>query len=151
MATALSEIYDLFMLNVTDYRLTDLYATSIEDFETFMKGWLQYAIVDFYMCDQSLDYDDITNTFTITLSRENKTILATLLMKYWMQKNLNDITQFNLHIVDKEFKVNSESQNMREKSNQLNIVKEQCSQMLNDYSYRRVDWNSWFNQNFAGS
>jgi hypothetical protein len=143
--TTLSEIYDLFMQTVTDYRLNELFELSQGDFENYVNAWLQFAITDFYVCDQDLNYDEYTQEFPETLSRDNKVILATLMMKFWMQKNVNDITQMNLHITDKDFKTASEAQNIREKVAQLNVVKEQCSQLLQDYSYRRVDWDTWFN------
>lgn len=148
--TPLSEIYDLFMTQVTDYRLIDLYNASEEDFENYLQSWLEHAIVDFYVCDQSLEYDDTTKEFPAELSRRNKIILATLMMKHWMLKSVNDVTQFNLHITDRDFKVASEAMNLKEKSIHLNHIKEQCSQLLQDYSYQNVDWNSWNNQAFGG-
>lgn len=150
MATELSEIYDLFMQKVTDYRLLDLFETSQSNFENYLESFLQFAIVDFYVCDQDLDYDNVTKTFPDTLSRWNKVILATLMMKHWLQKNVNDITQMNLHITDRDFKVMSEAMNLREKNTYLNAVKEECSQMLIDYDYRGHNWNNWNNQDFTG-
>ena len=150
MATSLSEVYDLFMLTVTDYRLNHLFDSSEEDFETYLQAWLEFAIVDFHMCDQDLNFDNTTKTFSDTLTRENKVILATLMMKYWMQKNVNDITQMNLHITDRDFKVASEAMNLREKTIRLNNVKETCSQMLVDYAYRHNDWTGWLEQDFFG-
>ena len=148
--TSLSEVYDLFMATITDYRLIALFNTSEPDFEDYLQPFLDYAIVDFYVCDQDLNYDETSKLFPVVLSRDNKIILATLMMKYWLQKTVNDVTQFNLHITDRDFKVASEAQNFREKVTALNVVKEQCSQMLNDYSYRRVDWADWYGQSFSG-
>lgn len=151
MATELREVYDYFMQTITDYRLTDLFNTSQEDFENYLQAWLEFAIFDFNVCNQSLVFDDTTKIFGVTLTIEEKTILAHLMMKYWMQKAVNDVTQFNLHITDRDFKTASEAQNLREKSTHLNMIKEQCSQMLIDYSYRRTaNWTEWFNQDFQG-
>ena len=151
MATQLSEVYDLFMQTVNDYRLTDLFEVSQDDFETYLQSWLEFAIVDFEdVCDQSLEYDSATGLFPVVLSRENKIVLATLMMKYWLQKNVNDITQMNLHITDRDFKVASEAQNLREKVAHLNSVKEQCSQLLTNYDVSRIEWTEWFNQDFDG-
>jgi hypothetical protein len=150
MNTTLKEIYDLFMMTITDYRLIDLYNTSEEDFENYLEAWLIFAIAEFSMCDQNLNFDEYTKEFPVELCRENKTILATLMMKYWLQKVVNDITQMNLHITDRDFKVASEAQNLREKSAHLNVVKEQCSQLLSDYEYSRVNWSNWLNQDFMG-
>lgn len=148
MGTPLSNVYDLFMQLITDYRLIELFNTSESDFETYLEAWLKYAIFDFNICNQSLEFDDTTKTFDVTLTSENMLILANLMMKYWANKNVNDITQMNLHVMDRDFKLFSESQNLREKVNHLNNIKETCSQMLIDYSYRKVDWHQWANQGF---
>jgi hypothetical protein len=150
MGTSLSEVYDVFMMTITDYRLIELFNTSVPDFENYLQAWLDFAIVDFKVCDQDLDYDDATNEFSGNLSRDNKVVLSTLMMKYWLQKAVNDITQMNLHITDRDFKVASEAQNLREKVNHLNIVKEQCSQLLQDYGYNRNNWVNWYAQDYGG-
>jgi hypothetical protein len=148
--TPLSEVYDLFLQTVTDYRLTTLLETSEYDFETYVQSFLIFSINDFDICDQSLVFDSTTRVFTVSLTSANKVILATLMMKYWLQKLVNDVTQMQLHITDRDFKVASEAMNLKEKSTHLNMVKEQCSQMLNDYGYRRVDWATWYTQSFSG-
>lgn len=149
MSTSINEVFDLFMQTVTDYRLTNLFNTSESDFENYLQSWLEYSIVDFYVCDQDLNFDNTTKEFPVVLSRENKIVLATLMMKHWLRKDVNDITQFRLHITDRDFKVASEAMNLREKSIHLNHIQEQCSQLLQDYSYQRVDWASWNSQNFG--
>ena len=151
MGTHISEVFDLFMVSVTDYRLTDLFNLSEEDFETYLEGFLEYAISDFEMCSQDLDYNETTKEFSETITRKNKTILAILMMKYWLQKLVNDITQMNLHVTDRDFRVASEAMNLREKSIYLNTVREQCSQLLNDYEYKNNAWDDWFNQSFEGA
>lgn len=150
MTTPLSDVYDLFMQIVTDYRLIDLYSSSEEDFEVYLQAWLNFAINDFYSCDQDLTYDESTNCFDESLSSQNKVVLAHLMAKWWLQKVVSDVTQMNLHITDRDFKMASEAQNLREKASYLNSMKETCSQLLNDYYYQRVDWDSWLNQDFAG-
>lgn len=150
MPTSIREIFDLFMLRVSDYRLNHLFDTSEEDFDTYLQGFLEFAISDFDICDQDLNYDETTKTFSDTLTRKNKTVLATLMMKYWLEKLVNDITQMNLHVTDRDFKVASEAMNLREKAIRLNNVKETCSQMLIDYAYKRNDWDGWLEQDFLG-
>lgn len=148
--THVNEVYDLFMQQITDYRLVELFNSSITDFENYLQAWLEFSINDFSICNQDLAFDNTTKLFGVTLTTQNKIILATLMMKWWLNKSVNDITQFNLHIVDRDFKVFSEAQNLREKSAHLNIIKEQCSQMLVDYGYSKNDWNRWYNQDFIG-
>ena len=147
--TSINEVFDLFMQTVTDYRLIALFNASEPDFENYLQSFLEFAITDFKICDQNLDYSSVTKEFPDVLSRENKNLLVHLMMKYWLQKNVNDITQMNLHVTDR-FKIASEALNLREKTAHLNSVKEQCSQMLIDYGYSRVNWTNWINQDFMG-
>jgi hypothetical protein len=117
MTTPFSTIYDQFMMFVTDYRLNELYNASVSDFETYLSGFLIPAITDFGICNQSLAYS--SSTFAETLTQENIKVLALLMKKYWLTKEIDDITQMNLHVTDRDFRVYSESQNMREKQNRL--------------------------------
>ena len=64
--------------------------------------------------------------------------------KYWLTKEIDDISQMNLHVTDRDFRVYSESQNMREKQNRLILEKEALSQILVDYGLDNTDWASWF-------
>lgn len=146
MATPFSTIYDQFMMFVTDYRLNELYNASVSDFETYLSGFLIPAITDFKNCNQSLSY--ATSIFTETLTEENIKILAMLMKKYWLTKEIDDITQMNLHVTDRDFRVYSESQNMREKQNRLILELENLSQSLIDYGYDNTDWSAWLNGEF---
>ena len=146
--TSLSEIYDLLLMLITDYRLIALYETSVADFEAYLEAWLIYAIQEFSMCDQDLTYNSTSKLFTVTLTEQNKTVLAKLMVKYWLKKLVNDVTQINLHITDRDFKIASEAMNLREKSAHLITVTEECSQLLNDYEYGKEDWTQWLDQNF---
>jgi hypothetical protein len=149
--TALGEILDLFMTQINDYRLTNLYSQSQEDFETYLQAWLVFSIADFDdICNQSLDYDEDNKEFSESLTSKNKIVLATLMMKYWLQKVVNDITQMNLHITDRDFKTASEAANLKEKSAHLALIKEQCSQLLLGYEYKNNTWEDWYNQEFSG-
>lgn len=131
---------------VTDYRLNELYNASVSDFETYLSGFLIPAITDFKNCNQPLSY--ATSIFTETLTEENIKILAMLMKKYWLTKEIDDITQMNLHVTDRDFRVYSESQNMREKQNRLILELENLSQSLVDYGYDNTDWSAWLNGEF---
>lgn len=147
--TSASEIYDLFMMQVTDYRLSTLFSVSEEDFETFLEAWLIFAYTEFSHAGIDFTYDPETHSFDKSLTLEEKTIMATLMAKQWLTKVVNDITQMNLHIGDRDFKVASEAMNLREKSNYLITAKETCSQLLSDYAYKHNDWDNWFLQVFS--
>ena len=149
MSTELREVYDFFMMKITDYRLDTLYNTSDTAFEDYLQLWLDMAIVEFAMCDQSLAYNNETKVFDELLTSQNKVMLATLMVKYWLKKNVNDITQMNLHVTDRDFKVASEAMNLREKKDYLIVVTEESDLLLNSYAYARNNWDDWYSQLFV--
>lgn len=145
--TTTSEIYDNFLIGLKDYRLDTLYNTSPTNFANYLEGFLVEAIQEFDVCDQSLAYS--TGTFTETLTQKNITVLAKIMRKKWLEKELKDITQMKLHIQDRDFKIYAESNNMLAKQKQLILEKEDISQLLVSYSLKNsVDWASWYTGTF---
>jgi hypothetical protein len=144
VGTPFSTIFDDFLTLVNDYRLTALYDSSLVDFETYLTSWLDYSIAEFYNCDQVLTYDSTTKLFTVDLTTKNQLILARIMVKYWLQKEVQDVTQMSIHLQDRDFHTFSESQNLTAKSNHLNTVKEDVSQTLVNYGLDTVDWATWF-------
>jgi hypothetical protein len=145
MSTPYSSIFDLFMMQVTDYKLNYLYETSLADFENYLLTWLKFAIGDFVaICADNLeDRDDTLKIFNPTLATLTQTILAELMVKYWLQKEIQNITQMNVHVQDRDFKFNSEAQNLKSKSDYLITVKESLSQRLLTYGYNKNNWANW--------
>lgn len=139
--TSYTDIYDLFLMIVDDYELTELYHSSEEDFTTYLQGFLILAIPDFRICKKDLKQrDDSSGTFLIELSDTEKSILAKLMAKYWFKKKIQDVTQFQGHLNDKDFKFHSEAQNLTAKRDYYNIIREEVDQDLNDYGYEHSDW-----------
>ncbi len=147
--TNFGQVFDEFQMLTADYRLTMLFNQSQTDFATYLSGWLIFAIRDFTpICSQDLSYDISSQTFTSTLTDQNITILAQLMEKWWMEKNINDIEQMNLHVLDKDFRVFSESQNLTAKKERLSQLKEELSQLLVDYRIQTNPWTNWYNGQF---
>ena len=144
--TNFSEIFDLFMIQVKDWRLQKLFEDSVLDFENYLSGFLVLSIPQFELvCNQDLSYDEETKAFTETLISDNKVVLAKLMVERWLEKEVQDVTQMNLHLQDRDFKVYSESQNLKEKSFHLDKVKEYNSLYMTNYSYAKsTDWANWF-------
>jgi hypothetical protein len=146
--TTFSTIFDAFTLLVNDYKLVALYESSEVDFENYLSGWLDFAIADFVNCDQSLAYTLSTKTFTETLTTKNQLILARIMVKYWLSKEVQDVTQMSIHLQDRDFRTFSEANNLTAKSNHLDKVKEDISQALVDYGLATIDWASWLTGTF---
>jgi hypothetical protein len=131
------------MMNITDFRLVTLYNTSVSDFETYLQVWLLNAVEEFSpICDQNLAYSG--SNFTLTLTQKNIRLLALLMTRYWLKKEVDDVRQMQLHLIDKDYKVYSESQNMREKQAKYNSLREELSQELVNYKLNDTSlWSSW--------
>lgn len=153
MATPYSDVYDLFMLKITDYRLIELYQSSVVDFENFLQGWLKLSIADFLDdCDQDLtDRNDTANTFNFDMTDKNQVILAVFMVFHWLEKEVNDVLQMNLSVTDRDFKHYAESKNLDSKTSYRDRLLEEKSQILVSYGYKNIDWDAWFSGNFEGS
>ena len=118
MATTLDQIADLFLAKIQDYKITTLFQTSgSEAVNTYVEPWLLDSIDDFSLiCDQTLSYDTDTQVFSLDLSQKNKNVLARLMQKYWLEKEINNIIQMQNHLQDKDFKTYSAANNLKEKS-----------------------------------
>jgi hypothetical protein len=139
------------MLLVSDYKLDTIYITSGSSaFSNYLQPWLFFSIGEFEtVCNQSLDYNAITQTFTETLSLDNQRMLAQVMVRYWLQKEVQDVLQMRLSITDKDFKHYSEAQNLKEKQSAYNSKREEISQLIQDYSYNKtINWTDWKAQVF---
>lgn len=146
--TPFSEIYDLFLTNVKDYKIDKLYTLGGDEdspFFNYLKGFLVKAIPNFTNCVK--DLDDITSStptsFTSTLSGLEKNILSDLMTYEWFIKEVNDVTQFNLTLSDTDFKHFSEAQNLREKQEKADRMREMAEQKMTVYGLKNIPWANW--------
>lgn len=150
------EVYDLFMQQINDYRLTSIYNQDVlndtTNLDTYLLGFMLLAIPDFDNCTQDLSLRDDTTTFsfTETLTDANKKMISRLMLKTWLGREVKDILQMKAK-VQTDFKTYSEAQNLTSKQNVLTLLREELSQELIDYYYKNNNWNSWFSGNFSGS
>ena len=151
MATTLDQVADLFLAKIQDYKITTLFQTSGSDaVNTYVEPWLLDSIDDFSLiCDQTLSYSRSTQTFSLDLSQKNQNVLARLMQRYWLDKEINNVLQMANHLQDKDFKSYAASNNLKEKVNLSNVTVERLDQLLTRYSLNyTVDWDSWEDQDF---
>lgn len=145
--TTFNEIYDNFMMTITDYRLITLYSASVTDFQTYLSAWLIQSIPEFTNCDQSLAYSSFE--FTETLTQKNIDVLILLMKKKWFEKELENILQMTNVVQDRDFKMHSQANNLKEKRERLITLQEEVSQKLVDYEFAySTDWAAWLNGEF---
>lgn len=142
--TAYTEIYDLFLMTAKDYKLDELYNSSVDDFTTYIQGFLIYAISDFTYCKQDLEArDDVTGEFDATLTTKEKIILSRLMVMAWLKSQIQNVTQFQLNLTDKDFKHNSEAQNLSAKREYYAVLREEVNQDMLEYGYKDLDVDTW--------
>lgn len=135
MATTFDEIEDRALIEIRDYRIDALYNSNPTDFQTYMDGFLIRAIPRFTACTQDIDsYNSTTREFAVTLSNIEQEILATYTAIVWFTNTIQDITQMNQKFNNKEMKMYSESQNLKEKKSYLNDCEEKVEWLVEKYS-----------------
>ena len=154
MTTQVSDINDLFLSGIDDYRIDNIYSESGSMvLNTYLEPFLLHSIVEFDdVCSQDLTFtnstDDTEGYFTTTLTTKNKLILSTIMQKWWLQRDLNNIIGMKNFVSDRDFKRNSAAQNLNARRVLYNMKTEEVAQMLNSYGYAENDWASWKNQDY---
>ncbi|MGL5767088.1 MAG: hypothetical protein ACRCX8_15745 [Sarcina sp.] len=138
MGTPFQQIEDLAMVSITDYKLDNLYRVDQEAFWTYLDGFLVTVIPQFIPCFTSLDYDLTNRTFNETLDLSEISILSNYLVLAWMKKEINDVTQMNLHFQGKDFKTHSEAQNLKSKIELSVVSDERVNQEIMNYQLKNL-------------
>ena len=139
MATSFDSIKDLALIIIRDYKLDKLYEKSADDFQTYTDGMLIKSIPKFVECLQSLDYNKSTREFANELTLKEQSILADWFVYTWLESNINDVTQFNLHLTNTDFKHYAEANNLEAKSEYLDRMREKIKQDSLDYQNENLD------------
>ena len=138
-----------------DYRLDNLYKVDETNYYNFLEGFMLNSIDAFDGCLQDLSYEEITETeldgeiitqyaFTNTLTSKEIYILALGISIAWMEKNMLDITQMNLHLSIREFKTYSEANGIKQKSEVLDKMREEHSRNITSYQLRNLNSLTFF-------
>lgn len=135
MATSFDTIEDLALQTINDYKLVKLYSQSMDDFQKWCDGFLMSAIPQFTDCVQSLAFDATGREFVSDLTIQETKILANFFIISWWERETNDGAQIAQKLnVPSSFKVEGvSSQNMKEKQNVIDKLREENSRLINNY------------------
>lgn len=157
MGTPFENIYDRFLMKIQDWKLDKLAIVSKVDFYIFLKGLLINSIDLFNGCLTDLSYEDktetvdgiqVTNTYFVqTLTSKEQSILSTIVMYSWMEREVNDVRQFSLHLSTRDFEVKSEQANLKQKVAYLNIIGEKYAQEITEYQLQNLNKIPFFGGN----
>lgn len=138
--TSFEEIYDLALVMINDYRLNHLYKEDKEHFLVYMQGLLVNAVPMVEEgCEKALSYDLNTKSFSENLPNKIQKILADAIVIVWFQNATNDITQVNNLLQGRDKKTFSAAQNLKEKSEYLDRLREKLRQDINDYQINSLE------------
>lgn len=145
MSTPYSEIFELFLFNIQDYNIDEIYNTSEADFETYVTNFLLKAIPEFSNCQNDLtNRDDTTKVFNVTLSLAEKNILANLMTLFWLVKEINNILEMRNFLISGDFKAFSSANNLKEKRMWYETLSSDVDRQIKNYGYNNNDWTTFF-------
>ena len=151
MATTYQTIYDMALMQIKDYKLDALYASSPTNFAIYMNGFLFKAIPRFEYCVKDLsDRNETTKQFNQTLDTDEIDILSEYLVVAWMTSEINDVRQITGMMQNgKEAKRYSEANLLKEKMGLRNMTLETLDNRKSRYGLKHNDWGAWSNGEFG--
>lgn len=144
MGTTFDEIEDLALIELQDYKIVNLAKTDMTALRTYLDGLVIRSVPKFAQCLQSTEYDIALRQFNSVFTNIEKEILAEYVAITWMTSIVQDVTQFNLHLQNKEFKIFSEAENLKQKSEYLDRMREKARQLTTDYQIVNINQISYF-------
>jgi hypothetical protein len=97
--TTFDEIYHLFLSQIQDYNLRNLFNNNIDIAQDMLKTFLLRSIPKFANCTKEImDIDDSIDEFPCKLDLAEKNILSELMVCTWLDWVINDIRQISLHL-----------------------------------------------------
>lgn len=145
MGTPFDTVYDRALTTIRDYKLDKLAKADYESFILYWQSILEISVPDFTSCFTSLDYDITARAFNENLSNKEINILAKIMVAGWFTGQVQDVVQFQLHLSNQEFKHYAEGQNLKEKSEYLDRLREKYNQDMVDYEITNIDKIPYFN------
>ena len=133
MGTPFSEIIDMAMIGIRDYKLDTIYEDDPTVFESIMIGFLLKSVPKFTGCKQSLAYDLTHSTFNSTLDIIEIDILADLVGMTWYTAEVQDVLEFKETLRDSDCNRYSTGQNLKTRQDYLEMMKENYNQHIIDY------------------
>ena len=123
-----------------------LFEKDYEAFLLYLQGTLERSIPDFTSCNTDLSYNEVEDengnmvmAFDNELSNKEINILSSIMVYNWFSRKVQDVTQFQGHLSNKEFKAHSEANNLKEKSEYLDRLREKYNQDIVDYQVEAMD------------
>lgn len=131
--TSYDEIYDRATRRMTDFDLAEMSDVDLVD---TLHGYLIGAISQFRRCKNDLsNRDDELGRFNADLLDVEKEILAIMMVRQWLQPQLNSVLLTAQVFSDKEQKYYSQSQHISELRALDESLRLEAQKLSRDYTY----------------
>lgn len=138
--TSFDKVIELALSIVDDYKISKLFDTNYDNFQSFCDGLLFNAIPQFTECRQSLDYNAEQREFNVVLTNLEIYILSRYWVIAWWERENNNAAQIALKLgIKNQYSYNSESQNFKEKQNVIDKLREEVDRATQDYLLLDLD------------
>ena len=132
--TNIEELYEMFLSKITDYKFLTLIDEEIED-EMFK--YFKSARAKFYRCKNSLEVVDKTIQSKLTYY-EIEVLVALMLVEYITPKLISG-ENMSQSLSDKDFKIYSQANQLREIRLLLNSMEAKAERMMTTYTYFDIE------------
>lgn len=132
MATTLETIYNRFLSKIRDDETW--YGLSDEETELDLRALLDTAIVYFKYPLQSLEIDENTVSFTVTLVGMEIEILALLMKEKWLDRIVHDIQNLRIEYQERGYELPSQANHLSKLQESLRMIRKEIKQLQFQYS-----------------
>ena len=132
--TNIEELYEMFLSKITDYKFLTLIDEEIED-EMFK--YFKSARAKFYRCRNSLEVVDKKIQSDLTYY-EIEVLVALMLVEYITPKLISG-ENMSQSLSDKDFKIYSQANQLREIRLLLNSMEAKAERMMTTYTYFGIE------------
>lgn len=148
MGTPFSDIFEYFRVVTEDYKLDKIKTTDEEAFYTILKSYMLVGLPEFD-CLKSLAYISQEETqgletvtryyFVETLDSLEIMIISKIMAGVWFKRKIQDIRAFEPYMSQKEFKKESASEGLKQKSNYFKDLIADYMADIRNYYGRNID------------
>ncbi|MDH6674429.1 hypothetical protein M2277_005121 [Paenibacillus sp. LBL] len=132
MATSYQELYPIFLSKVSDYSFMNMQQ---DDLEKYMEGLLSSAVPKFRFCKAVQGRDAVAKAFNEDLKDIEKEILVSLMLVEYMKPKILTSEILKQNMSDKDFKIYSQANHLKELSDFYNKLKSEADKMITEYSF----------------
>jgi hypothetical protein len=136
MATLFDDIYNSFLMKVSDYSYLELTEAELED--NFVK-FLRSACVNFRQSESDLfiNFNEEAKQFDIDLDNYEIEILATLMVIEYLTPHIVSTENLRQLIGNREFKFYSQANLLSELQKLRRMFRLEATQLISEYTYAR--------------